>query len=250
MNIKVMLCAITAVTLTACAGGPESADDDARARKQAEINTSLGQEYLNRGQYAIALEKLKKAISFEPDYVPARTMLAILYEQIGETEQAREQYKTAVDLAPSNGDVNNNYGVFLCQNGQESNAIQHFLKAAEDPFYRTPAVAFANAGSCELQAGNLDKAERYLRQSLEYDAEFADALLSLANVNYLNGEDFRARAFLQRYESSGPDTSESLLLGSRIESRLNNDKGASEYAAELMSRFPNSNQAKELEGNQ
>ena len=163
---------------------------------------------------------------------------------------AEDQYRIAVDLAPSNGDANNNLGAFLCKSGRADIAIPYFEKAAKDPFYRTPAVAFANAGSCELQSGNLDKAERFLRESLDYDAEFADALLALANVSFLKGEDFRARAFLQRYESSNPGSAESLLLGSRIESRLNNSKGASQYAAELLSRFPNSKQAEELKGNE
>jgi Tfp pilus assembly protein PilF len=48
----------------------------------------------------------------------------------------------------------------------------------------------------DLQPGmnQLDKAERYLRQSLEYDAEIT-ALLSMASLNYQNGAFLNARDF-------------------------------------------------------
>ena len=122
------------------------------------------------------------------------------------------------------------------------------MKAVNDPFYRTPAVAFANAGSCELQAGNLDKAEGFLRQSLEYDAEFSDALLTMTRVSLLKGENFRARAFLQRYESAGPVSAQSLVLGYRIETGLNNAQNAEKYKDQLIFRFPDSEQAREIRG--
>jgi type IV pilus assembly protein PilF len=231
------------IFLNACAStGIDSDGQTSAGRQAAEVNTSLGREYMNRGQLEIALEKLKRAVNADPGYAPAHTVLAVLYEQIREPELAEKHYKRAIDILPENGDTNNNYGVFLCHSGRASSAVPYFLKAIDDPFYRTPAVAFANAGSCELQQGNLDKAESYLRQSLEYDAEFADALL------YINGEMFGARAFLQRYESAGPENIDSLSLGFRIESELNNSEGAKEYADRLLIRFPESELAKEIRG--
>ena len=237
------------IFLSACAGsGSLKNRGGSTARETSEINTSLGQEYLSRGQYEIALEKLKKATNADSSYAPAHTVLAVLYEHIGEQASAEKHYLRAVKLAPDNGDVNNNYGAFLCQSGRGGSAEKYFLTAIDDPFHRTPAVAFTNAGSCELQSGNLDKAERYLRQSLEYDAEFADALLAMAHVSVLKGENLSARAFLQRYESAGPGTAESLSLGIRIESRLQNEQGANEYLDQLLVRFPRSKQAEEIRG--
>ena len=235
--------------LAACAGSDTRSEDDESIRQQSELNTQLGREYMRRGQYEIALEKLKKAVSADPGYAPAHTVLAVLYEQIGEAELAGQHYRRAVEAAPANGDVNNNYGAFLCHSGQAGQAESYFLKAASDPFYRTPAVAYANAGSCLLQSGNLDKAESYLRQSLEYDAKFPDALLAMAHVNHLLGNYFRARAFLQRYEDFGPDTAASLALGSQIETGLSNADGAREYLERLFSGFPESPQATDMMDN-
>lgn len=247
MKLAYCLSLPLAVLLVGCAGNPSKPDGErTAARQSAEINTSLGQEYMSRGQNEIALEKLKRAVSADPGYAPAHTMLAVLYEQIGELELAERHYGRAVDVAPANGDVNNNYGVFLCKKGRLDKAESHFQKAVKDPFYRTPEVAYANAGSCYLQNGILDKAENYLRQSLEYDAEFPDALLPMASVSQKKGAHLHARAFLQRYEATGAGSPAALALGIRIETSLGNRQAAEAYRERLLRDYPNSRQATEV----
>jgi type IV pilus assembly protein PilF len=203
---------------------------------------------MTRGQYEIALEKLKKAVESDDDYSPAHTMLAVLYETLGEDENAGKHFEAAVRAAPNNGDANNNYGAFLCRTGKPERADRYFLAAMEDPFYQTPAVAMGNAGACAVQRGDLEKAETYLRQSLAYDPGFPDALLSLAALNYEKGELLRARAFLQRFDGVAEMTAESLLLGYRIETSLNNPEDAMLYRSELLQQFPSAPEALELQG--
>ena len=74
------------VLLAGCFAAPEKTADE--NRKAAETNTSLGRQYMERGDYEIALEKLKRAIAFDKTYAPAHTMLGILYETIGDTAAA------------------------------------------------------------------------------------------------------------------------------------------------------------------
>ncbi len=68
---------------------------------------------MDRGQYEIALEKLKKAIAYDKTYAPAYTMLGMLYEALGETEDAGVEYKRAVQYAPKNGDVNKSKDIVI-----------------------------------------------------------------------------------------------------------------------------------------
>ncbi len=216
------------------------------ARRAAEINTRLGTEYMSRGQYEIALEKLKRAIRSDSDYAPAHTVIAVLYERIGEYELAGDHYQRAVKASPDSGDANNNYGAYLCRNGKSREADPYFQKALDDPFYRTPAVALANAGSCALRHGDMDAAENYLRQSLKYDAAFPDALLSMAGLSYRKSDYLRARAFLQRYEATGSTSVEGLMVGYQVETRLNNPEGAREYRDQIVDRYPNSPEAEQV----
>lgn len=225
-----------ALVLSACASGPKKSD--AELRRAAETNTALGRQYMDRGEYEIALEKLKRAAAYDKSYAPAHTMLGVLYETIGQTDEAGEEYRKAVQYDPKNGDVNNNYGAYLCGTGKRKEAQAYFLAAVKDPFYETPAVALSNAGSCALADGDLDKAESFLRESLEYDDKLGAALLPMADVSYQKGAYLRARAFLQRFEAVSPMTQESLSLGYNIETQLGDQASAERYRVELQDRYP------------
>jgi type IV pilus assembly protein PilF len=236
--------------LVACASNPRPDDGETSgsARRAAELNTQLGQEYMARGQYEVALEKLKKAVASDDNYAPAHTMLAVLYESLGETDNAGRHFEAAVRADPSDGDVNNNYGAFLCRSGKPRGVDRYFETALQDPFYQTPEVAMANAGACALQRGDEEQGEKYLRQSLAYDPQFPDALLALAGLSYERSDLLRARAFLQRYDIAGEMTPQSLLLGYRIETDLNNLEQASRYRTELIQNFPAAPETAETQG--
>ena len=239
---------LVAALLAGCASTSTVDNAETDARKAAELNTQLGREYLSRGQYEIALEKLKKAVDSDDDFAPAHTMLAVLYETIGEDENAGKHYAAAVKADPENGDVNNNYGSFLCRTGSTRGVDRYFLAALDDPFYRTPAVAMANAGNCAMKRGDFEEAETYLRQSLAYDSDFPDALLAMAVLSYDRGDLMRARAFIQRYDAAGEMTPASLLLGYRVETQLNDPDQAQQYRNELLQRFPASPESAEIQG--
>ena len=239
-TVRILLL-FTLVFIVACSSTPDKSEKS--ARKAAETNTALGRNYMDNGSYEIALEKLKRAVAHDKTYAPAHTLLGVLYETIGKTEEAGKEYKEAVKYAPENGDVNNNYGAYLCAIGKRKEASKYFITAVDDPFYTTPAIAYSNAGSCALADGDVDKAEIFLRQSLEYDNKLGSSLLPMAEVSYIQGEYLTARAFLQRYEAGGVMDEESLYLGFRIESKLGDEESAERYRMELLERYPSSIQA-------
>lgn len=232
--------------LSGCSSS-QPVDPDAKtdARKAAESNMQLGLEYMNRGQYEVALGKLKKAVYADPTYAPGHTVLAVLYERIGEFELAGKYYQLAVEADPTSGDANNNYAVYLCKTDQQQLATAYFLKALDDPFYSSPAAALANAGSCAMNNDQLDDADTYLRSALKYSPKFPDALLSMANLKYQQNIKLSARAFLQRYEAVASQTAASLLLGYRIETTLGDEKTARQYLSLINSQFPESKEAEE-----
>lgn len=238
---------LTSVLLVGCASSAKRDGETSNALKAAELNTQLGREYMQRGQYEVAMEKLKKAVASDNDYAPGHTMLAVLYETLGEMDEAGKNYREALRIDPANGDVNNNYGAYLCRIGQGEDADRYFDAALEDPFYQTPAVAMANAGECALSRDNLGLAEEYLRKSLGFNPNFPMALLSMAAVMYEREDFLRARAFLQRYETVAPMSAQSLLLGYRTENQLNNPDQAKKYRNELIQRFPNAKETREAQ---
>jgi type IV pilus assembly protein PilF len=241
------LAAATAL-LAGCgtAGSVKSEDAATQRQDAARVHTELGQKYLQQGKLELALEKLNKALSFDPDYVDAHTVIAVLYENIGDAAKAEEHYRRAAQLRPKGGSELNNYGAFLCKLGRYDEAQAHFQRAIADPFYRTPAVAMTNSGTCLLKAGRRDDAEKMLRQALELNPNDGEALFQLASVLYEKGEYFKARAFMQRFESASQPRPDALLLGRNIELRLGNGRAAGDYTRKLLQGFPESQQAKSL----
>lgn len=251
MNMSKRLILLFSVLILVSACASQQSDDPyekSQNRKAAESNTSLGLEYMNRGQYEVALGKLKKAVKADPGYAPGQTVIAVLYERIGEMDLAGKHYRKAYEADPSNGDVNNNYGTYLCKTGKEDKAIEHFLAALDDPFYSSPSVALTNAGSCALGKGDLVAANDYLRRALKIEPEFPDALMTMVRLNYEQQNYLKSRAFMQRYEAIASHDAASLLLGYKIETASDDTKAASKYKRTLEATFPKSDQTAEARG--
>src|ERR1700754_667286 len=221
-----------------------AADDRAQG---GEVHTELGQRYMQSGDLKGAMEKLQKALQFDPKYVPAHTVIAVLYERINDPVNAELHYRKAVEFDPKKGSVNNNLAVFLCKQQRPQEAKAFFDRALADPFYETPDLALTNAGTCLLQSQDYDSAEAYFRKAVARNPNNPDALYQMAHVLYLKNDAFRARAFLQRYEAAGSPSPDSLKLGHDIELRLGNGEGAQDYAKRLREKFPDSEPARALE---
>ncbi len=239
---------VTTHTSTGTLGKPLPGETKAdQARDAARIHTELGQHYLAMGDMQTALTKVQMALKFDPNYVPAHTVIAYIYERIGQTAQAEANYRKAVELEPKKGDSNNNLGQFLCSIGKYSEGEAYFRKAVTDPFYTTPGVALTNAGVCQLRAGDKVKAEADFRDAIARNPQYGEALFQLANLLYQGKDAFRARAFLQRFDALGKPTAASLKLGHDIESSMGNPEGARNYRKQLRSQFPDSEQAHALD---
>ena len=251
----ILVSSFFAIALAGCATSNSSDSDPRRSGsavdrvspvRAAEVNTRLGVGYLERGELQVALEKLELAVRQDPKHVPAHLALGIVYQSIDRNERALEHLETAVELAPEDGGAHNSYAALLCRVGRYKEADRHFRSALNDPFYATPGVALANAGSCARRDGRNEEAERYLREALEYDPRSRTALFNLAGLSFQQGESLRARAFLQRLEGAGGLGARALLLAVQVERSLGSEAIAEGYARTLIERYPDSPQASQL----
>lgn len=249
MNIPgrlLVVCAV-AVTLAACVS-TETRPSKVSDKDAARYNLQLGATYLQRGELQLAQEKLEKSVEQDPDLAAARSTLALLYERLGEARKAEEQYRAALRLAPKDPAILNNYGSYLCRGDRRRDGITYFLRAAENPLYRTPEAALTNAGVCARPVPDPAGAERYLRAALERNPRYRPALLQLADLNLAQGRAMKARAFLERYHGAGDATAGSLVLGIRIEEALGEATAAAAYRRRLLTDYPDSAAALEEGG--
>lgn len=222
--------------------------DDQNKSSSAVANMELGIEYMREGKKAIALELLQKALDQDPGLAEAHNAIAVLYESLGETDKADDHFKRSISLDPKNSQAHNNYGGFLCRNQRWDDAEASFLKAATNPLYETPEVAYTNAGICASTAKDAAKAEQYWRKALEVNPKFPAALLQMARLSVNQKDYMRARAYLQRLHEAARPNAESLWLGIQTERVLGDKNAEASYTMLLKNGFPNSPQARQLLG--
>ena len=155
-------------------------------------------------------------------------------------------FKKALQLEPDESQHRNSYGVFLCETGRTSEAIEQFSLAAENPFYQTPEFALDNAGLCLLDAQQLDEAEIFLRDALRRNPRFANALLHMADLTLQQERLQFADAYFGRFQQYSQDTPQSLLLGMNIKKAQGDGGAAKVFRDRLLSEFPQSREASEL----
>jgi type IV pilus assembly protein PilF len=230
--------------LGACASVPhhsESANDEA-----AGYNVQLGLGYLQKGDLAVAKEKLERAEHESPHDPKVHSALGLLYERFGEPKRADEEYRTALRYAPKDPDVANNYAVFLCKSGRTEEGVKYFLEAAHNPLYRTPEAAYTNMAVCLRAAHRDDEAKQSLQRALAIKPNFAEAAYQLADLEFERGHLNDARTALTHYTDSFDATPDLLLLGVRIARAMGDRVAAEHYARSLRMDFPTSEQARAL----
>lgn len=243
MRIRFLLLALL-LALAGCATTPSG--EQTAEQKAARVNTQLGAAYLRQGRFEQALDRLTKAVNQDPSYAEGHSVLAVLYDRLGQHADAARHYRRSVELAPQDSSLLNNYGQFLCERGRIDEAERYLKRAASNPLYRTPEVPLTNAGICMLRAGREKAAEDYLLQALRANASFARALLPMAELRYRAGEPLSARGFYQRYLAVAPQTAETLWLGIQIERALGDMDAVGSYSLLLKGRFPDSPEAQKL----
>lgn len=225
----------------------ERIDSEPNPLRAAEINVGLGRGYMSQGKNEIALQKFRRALELAPQMPIAHTAIAVLYERIGNDAGAGTHYQRAAELDKKSGVMNNNYATWLCRHQRYKEADRRFAVAIADPFYETPSVALGNRAQCALMSGNLGNAESSLDQALKLDPKNSVALLAMADLQFRRKQYFRARAFVQRYETAQSPSADSLMLALQIEEALGNTGTANEYRTRLRREFPQSAQTRSID---
>lgn len=229
-----------------CGRQPYIHDNAEQPDRIAENNMLRGVEYMKLAKYDIALKALQSALGQDPNYASAHGVIAVLYERLEEIDKARYHHKQAIKLNPMDSNIQNNYGQFLCKQGQQEAAYQRFLQAVDNPVYSTPHIPYTNAALCALRFKNPSKAKSFLRKALQANPQFETALYHMADTHYQFGEFKLALDYLKRYEAVAQHTLQTLWLGIQIQRALEQTTEEAKYAALLRSQYPDSEEAYRL----
>ena len=144
----------------------------------AEINTELAILDLNQQHPENAKIHLLEAANLAPNDALVLTGEGFYDFKINELNEAAHFYQQALNVAPNNPEIENDYGVFLYQTHQAQQALPYFLKAAHNPMNLYAANAFQNAALAEQALGD----------SIDARQNFKEAQLLSPGDNGADGE--------------------------------------------------------------
>jgi type IV pilus assembly protein PilF len=219
---------------------PSSAAD---MNEAAELNMQLGVNYFRQGNLTAAREKLEKAIEQKPNLAGAHRILGLVYQEIGDPEEAETQYVKALKLSPNDPDSLNDYAGFLCFDKREvDKALTYFDKALKIPLNQNRTMLYSNAARCAMQT-DPQRAENYLRTALASNRNNAALMVQMADLAYLQQQFLQARVFLERAMEITPPTPTMLYLLSKTEAQLGDIDKSRRYRAQLIELYPLSEEA-------
>ncbi len=212
--------------------------DSVRRQVRLQDLLALAARDMQVGNLDAAERKAREALKLAPESPDALVLLAGIDERRGRTQQAGESFRRAAEQAPQRGDILNNYGAWLCQQGRPAESLAWFDRALQAPGYATPAESQANAGGCALDAGQFERAERDLRAALATLPGNPVALEAMAQLSFRQGRFMEARAFAERRIAAAPATRSVLQLASQIEARLGDRAASDRYLQRIRQEFP------------
>lgn len=135
-----------------------------------------GQALYNDKKYVEAAAAFEQAVPLAKDknLVAVLTRLADCYGQAHQYDKAVENYKKAIELAPSDAALHNSLGSIYANMNKIPEAQAEFQKSAElDP--AGAAKAYFNLGATLYNTGKMDEAADAFKKAIEKDPKFADA---------------------------------------------------------------------------
>ncbi|MDC7716516.1 type IV pilus biogenesis/stability protein PilW [Vogesella sp. DC21W] len=216
-------------------------------RELAEMRAQLAIEYMRYGNMRVALENADQAIAVDPTFQAGYLARALIYMQLRVDSEAEASFRKALSIQAGNPEVNNNYGLFLCNRRRFDEALARFDQALADPFFSAPHTALINKAVCLGQMNRNDEANQLLLEALRRAPNDASALRELTRLALQGGNAQLAQFYFERLGKDekrfGPAE---LLLGVKL-ARLKKDAVTEQRLAGLLkSRHPDSLETQQL----
>jgi type IV pilus assembly protein PilF len=218
----------------------QTSSDQTSTQKRAVIRLQLAVGYYQRGELDVALDEVKQSLQANPDFADAYNMRGLIYMQMGENHLAEDNFQHALRLAPHNGEADNNYGWFLCQNSRISESFAYFEAAVAERKYPFPAKAMDNAGKCSLKSEQHAEAEKYFLRAFKFDPGNIDVNFNLAKMYYERKDYEHAQFYIGRVIKSDVHDAEVLWMGIKVAHKMGDRVTESVIGSELGRFQPNS----------
>lgn len=249
MRALLLTLVVASLTLTGCVNqrtvdGESEPAQKFNAEEAARSRLALGLQYLRSQNYRLAKANLERARDYAPNNPAVHTGLAYYYQQVKDYERAEQYYRSAIKLNPDDGDTLNNLAVLLCSQGHFQDALKYFHEAVNQPEYVKVASTWQNAATCAMRQGDYTAADRYYQLAINHDPQNSTILESYAELLLRQQRYIDAQRVLAQRAELPQFTPQYLWLEVQLGRALGNKAKALAFGELLVSRFPQSEQAK------
>ncbi len=158
---------------------PQAQVSDARARFE-QIKSMV-----SRGQFAMAVPALQELLKSSPDSPLLYNLLGFCYAQQGIKDEAKANFRKAIELKPDFKAAHNNLAGLYLLAGETPEAIAEFSTVIQiDP---ADSQAFFRLGQAELASGRAAAAVPHLESAHRLAPADMEINLALARAHAING---------------------------------------------------------------
>jgi protein O-GlcNAc transferase len=188
-------------------------DETLPSGDEAQGGGRLFQQALQRheaGRLEEAAERCRQVLHAEPRHADAAFLLGVIAYQTGDYASAVEQIRRAIDSAPGEGRFHSGLGLALLRLGRTDEAegsLRQALALDDDAESRN------NLGNCLKDQGRIDEAIAEYRQALAQNPQYASAHYNLGDALWLKGELDQAAECFEL--AAADDSLRTLALSSR-----------------------------------
>ncbi len=186
-----------------------------KAPRMFRVRSNLGLAQLNRGQPALAVETLRRAVALNPGYGKTWNNLGLALEERGDLDGAESAFRKAVELQPHLAGMHNNLGSLLVNKGAFVEGLAVLRRAtAIDSLH---LAAHTNTGLAHHRAGGIEAARSSYDRALRLAPGDPETLNNLGLLLADIGEDDDAIFTLRKAIAADPNYEEARISLRSIE---------------------------------
>ena len=224
---KILACLLTIlcmVFMISCAGGQE------KRKKQARVTRSLGEAYMQQGNYTASLKELLKAEKLYSKDHFLHNDLGLAYMAKERYDKAEFHFKKAIDIRSEYAPAKNNLGTVYMARLEWDAAIEQFKTVVGDILYATPHFPLTNLGIAYYNKNDYTNAERYYLDALDLEPNFILALRGLSRTYIAMNKLPQTVAILEKAVKITPQSADLYLdLGNAYHMSGDTQKALSAY---------------------
>jgi protein O-GlcNAc transferase len=165
---------------------------------------ALGLLHLQAGRYADAARELNTSLKLQPENGDAWATLGSVYNHLDKLPEAAAALQEAIRRLPEQPDPHLTLAAVLVKQNQPAEATAERKKAAglmRANMNRQRAEVASNSGNSLLKSGKVEDAIEEFRNALNYDPDYAEAHMGLANALQRQGNSIEAATERQKAET-------------------------------------------------